>query len=592
MKDILLFTLIVFMAYGLGRRALSLFAKETESLLEDIVFSSAIGFALLGYLVYGIGSLGFLYKGPVLILFVVCAFAAAGPFCRLVRRLTFPRSFNWLSGEGTFDRFLLGILIFIPVLSLFGAMAPEIGNDALAYHLDHSKIFAGRHSIGFIPFTRESLWPYFGQMFFTAGLLLESVTAAKLSHYFFGILLILSVFSFTRRFFSKKKALLAAALLASSPGIFTQMTYAYVDLTQGFYSFMALYAIMLWVKREQLGLLALSGLFAGIALSVKLMSGMALIALVFVVLLSDLHKKTQAKKVFAQLFVLGLFAFAAGFVWYLRSYLVLGNPVYPFLHNIFGSGWETHLKDYVGTRTDLLGFFLLPWDMVIHVDSFGGEQIGVIFLAFFPLLIFLPRHEKNIQYLFCFFIIHAIIWYIVNPMLRYTFVNFAVAFILISLGFYGASEKYGLVFLKKLLAGCVIFNFLLCVYHNYDTVALALGVTTRDEYLARNERTFPVADFVNKNTPSDSVIVLVGESRGFYFNRQVLQYGMWEHQTDKNILSYLRELTSRSVPTYILYRDDYDIHPFGPIIDERDPLMVLERKVERGKRATYYLFRI
>jgi hypothetical protein len=592
MKDILFFIILTYISYGMGRLLLSIFIKEPESLLEDFVFSSALGFGVVGYLVYTVGSLGFLRRGPILIFLIAGFLLSLFPGIRFVRGLKFRKIVNAFLELGEFEKFLSYILILIPAISFFGAMAPAIGNDALAYHLQHSKIFVERGSIGLIPFTRESLWPYFGQMFFTLGLLFESVTAAKLSHYFFGILLLLSVFSFTRRFFSRKAGLLASALLISSPGIFTQMMYAYVDLTQAFYSFMALYLILLWFENERSRLLALSGIFMGLALSVKLMSGIALISIFAIILLAAFLKKVSFRKFARSIFIFGFFAFIAGFVWYLRSYLVLGNPVYPFLHNVFGSGWETNINADVGMGRNFIGFIRLPWDMVIYPDNFGGEQIGVIFLAFFPMLFFLPRRNKNVLYLLVFLIIFGAIWLVLGPMSRFAFVNFAVAFILVSVGFYSFDVQYASSFIKKLLIFCIVFNLLLCVYHNFDAISLAVGRITQEEYLAKKERTYPVAGFINRNTPTDSVIIVVGEPRGFYFDRQIIHYEKWQRQTDKDILVHADHLISKSIPVYLLYRSDADYDKFLSVLDKKRPLKVMEREVDRGKKATYYLYRL
>lgn len=592
MNNILVFISIVFIAYGIGKVALRLFVKQPENVLEDFIFSLGLGLALLGYAVYLIGSSGLLYPRYIFTALFIFGIIAICPVYKFLRSFSIFRFLSVISGISKTEKCLIWIIVFIPFLCFFGVIAPAIGNDALAYHLYHPKIFIQNHHIGFIPFTRESLWPYLGQMLFTIGLLFKSVTIAKLFHYFFGILTILSIFSFTRRFFSRKEALLSAALFALAPGIFTQMTYAYVDLAQGFYSFLALYAMLLWIDKEKKRLLMLSGIFVGLALSVKLMSGMTFIALLPVIIFYVFNKEISVKQIVSSLFIFVFFAFIAGSAWYIRSYMVLDNPVYPFLHNIFGSGWETNISAFVGTRKDFIGLFMLPWDVVMHADSFGGEQIGVIFLVFFPFLFFLPVRVKNIQYLLSFFITYAIIWFIVDPMLRFTFVNFAVGFILISVGFYNLLKIYRFYFLKALLVSCIVFNVLLCAYHNYNPIRLAFGEITTREYLMMKERTYPVAEFISNNTPLNSVIIMVGEPRSFYFDRKIIYYSRWEQQLEKDILLYLGELRTQSMPAYLLYRDDTDYSIFMPLIRNTEPLFVIDREVDRGKIARYYLFRL
>jgi hypothetical protein len=592
MNDMLIFIALIFIAYGIGRLVLNFFVNSREDLLEDFIFSLGLGLALLGYIVYAIGNLGLLYPKYIFTILFICGLIAFYPVYKFLRCINIHRFLKTASGMNKTEKCLAGILLFIPIMCLFGAIAPAIGNDSLAYHLHHPRLFIQNHRIGFIPLTRESLWPYLGQMLFTIGLLFKSVTIAKLFHYFFGILCILGIFSFTRRFFSKKEALLATSLFALSPGIFTQMTYAYVDLAQCLYSFLALYSIFIWIEKENRAFLILSGIFIGIGLSVKLMSGITLIALLPIIVFYAINKKAPYRKVIRDLFIFSLFAFIAGCAWYIRSYIVLGNPVYPFLHSIFGSGWETNISTYVGTRKDFIGFLMLPWDIVMHADSFGGEQIGIIFLVLFPCLFFLPVRVKNIQYLLSFFTAYAIIWFIVDPMFRFGFVNFAVAFILISIGLYRILARYKIFLLKMLLAGCIIFNVLLCVYHNRDAVMLAFGQITRHEYLVKKERSYPVAEFVNNGTPLNSLIIMVGEPRGFYFNRDKVYYSRWKQQVGKDILLHINDLKLRSRPVYLVYRDDADYQDFKPLIVDKEALFSLSREVDRGKKAIYYIYEL
>jgi 4-amino-4-deoxy-L-arabinose transferase-like glycosyltransferase len=266
-------------------------------------------------------------------------------------------------------------------------------------------------------------------MLFTLGLIFKSVALAKLFHYFFGILSIAAVFSFTRRFFSRKEALFATTFFVSAPGIFMQMVYSYVDLTQCFYSFAALYAMLIWQQENDKKFLILSGIFCGFALSVKLLSAFTVIALFAILFFAEFRRNKSVKTIAKHFSIFLIFIFLVGCVWYVRSYIILHNPVYPFLHNIFGSGWNANIGTEVGLRRDFLGFLRLPWDTVMYPAAFGGEQIGIIFLILLPFLYFAPLKDKTVQSLFLFFFIYSFVWFFVDPMMRFFFVNFAVAFI-------------------------------------------------------------------------------------------------------------------------------------------------------------------
>jgi hypothetical protein len=165
MKDIVYFTLIIFIAYGLGRAALLLFIKTISNLLEDFIFSTGVGLASLGFIVYTIGSFGFLYQKCILTVLGISAAIAVCPVYRFLFRLKNLNIFKAVIKLSLLEKFLILVLFSIPVICLFGVLAPETGNDALAYHLYHPKIFIENHHIGHISLTRESLWPYLRKCF-------------------------------------------------------------------------------------------------------------------------------------------------------------------------------------------------------------------------------------------------------------------------------------------------------------------------------------------------------------------------------------------------------------------------------------------
>jgi len=583
---------MIFTAYGLGKQILNLFIKKLDSLLEDFILSCGLGLALFGYIVYIIGSFGFLYQKYILLALFLCFLIASYPAYKFIFGLKYRVVFNTIKNLDLFDKFLATVILFIPFVCLFGALAPEIGNDTLSYHLYHPKIFIENHKIGYIPFTRESLWPYLTEMLFTIGLILKSVTVAKLFHYFFGILSAAAVFSFTRKFFSNKTAFLATALFISAPGIFMQMTYSYIDLAQCFYSFLAFYALMLWIENKNIKLLILSAILVGLTLSVKLLGGITLLVLCLIMLFEFIYARIGFKKALKYYFIFGFIAFIICSVWYIRSYIVLGNPVYPFLHNIFGTGWETNISVDVGTRKDFIGFLMLPWDVVMHLDSFGGQQIGVIFLAFLPFLFFISLKNYTQRYLFIFLICYALLWFLIDPQLRFAFVNFAVSFILISEGFYNVIKKYNIFFIKILLTICVMFNMALCIYYNSDAMRLHLGMLKQENYMFDKERTYPVAEFVNENTPLNSIIIFVNEPRAFYFNRKIIFYGIWEDAGQGNIYDYIVRLKNNNIPVYLLFRDDIFAGVFSAIVSSREPIFKMIREVDEHRFASYLIYKL
>ena len=570
---------------------LNLFLKEGYSLGEDFIFSSALGLGVLAYLVYAIGSAGLLFPSWVMALIFLLAAIALGPCWKFIRRLSelnFLKAFVELSG---FDKILLFIMLLIGGFCLFGALTPEIGNDALAYHIFIPKIFIAQHKISSIPFTRESLWPSLTQMLFTIGLIFKSHPLAKLFHYYFTVLSAAAVFSFTRRFFSKAEAFLATALFCSAPGIFMQSTYAYVDLALCFYAFTAFYAFLLWQGNKIKPGIALAGIFCGLALSVKLLGGIAMVILAAMLVWQSYVKKERPVK---NLSIFVLSAFIACCVWYIRSWVVLGNPVFPFLDTVFKSGWPAEFREAYGFTRHSYGILRLPWDLVMNLEKFGGEQIGVIFLAFLPFLAFLNFKDKTVRLLLVFMLAYGGLWFWVDQNIRFLFPDFPVIFILIGLGFWGYAKKYKAAFLKAVLLLLILFSAALSFYYNLDAIKLRLGLSSPRDYLIKKERTFPVAEYVNRNLPKDCVIIAYNESRGYYFERDFFVYGVLKLSfKENNAKAYLEQLAQKR-SLYILINsgkqiDDPDI---TALINNKTLVFKIKREVEEGKTGFYLLYKI
>lgn len=580
-------------AYGIGSIVLRLFANNINNTLEEFICSIGLGLAVLGYSVYITGSLGYLYTFNIIIMIAVYVLISIKPVWRLLSRVPWGRIPGDIVRLGLFDKFLLALIIFVPFICLFGVSAPAIGNDALVYHLYHPKVFIQNHTIGHIPFTRESLWPYLTEMLFTLGLMIQGAELAKFFHWLFGVLSVVAVFSFVNNFFSKRQGLLAAALFCLAPGIFMQSVYAYIDLALCFYSFMALYMLVSWQKHNRTLFLVLSAIFTGLAMSVKMLGGFTLIALCTVILIMAMRKNIALRDIVKSIFIFVAISAILSAVWYIRSYVVLGNPVYPFMNEIFKKGWPTGIGKMLGTRRDIIGFLRLPWDLVIHFDRFGAEQIGVISLAFLPFVFFIPlKTRRELQCIILFGFVNAVLWFIVAPTVRYLFVDMAIVYILIAVGFNNAGKFIKLSFLRILLCLFLLFNASLCLYYNRDAIRLQIGMMGKEEYLFNKERTYPVAEFINKNLSENSVLIMAGEPRSFYFNRKVISCDLWQNISGKDIISYITELKKNRIPVYALYREDAACNSIESIIKGKVPIYCIKREVNEAKLSRYCVFKL
>ena len=487
--------------------------------LEKIGFLLGIELGVISYLVLFLGFLRLLSSTYVVVIMLIAVYVLVY-FANINKNGSLHNRVN-LDTNTTFEIILFIILAILSIFPLFKVLAPAVGNDALAYHLFHPKIFIKSNYIGFIPYTRESLWPYLGEMLFTAGMIMKNEIFAKFFHYLFGVMTVVLIYTFGKRFFNRKTGLIASALFLSSPGIFMQMPYAYVDLILCFYIFASFYAFLLWNLHKNAKWIIISGIFMGFAFSTKILAVLGLISLIALFIYKLLIQKKERKVVFNHFLIFLLTCFIFSFIWYLRSWFVLGNPVFPFASNIFGAGWQANIGKEMGYIRNLWGFLRLPWDLVMHYKSFGGEQIGVAFLLFLPGILFINwKKETNIMAAI-FALTYTILWFILDPNIRFLFPVFPLIFYLLAQGIYKFIYQKQFKFVKYFFVLSLFLSVLLEFYYNIDAVKYVFGRINKEEYLLKKERTYKLAEWVNKNTPKNSVIISE-DPRLFYFNRKII----------------------------------------------------------------------
>jgi len=508
----LLLFLILFICGRIGGIALHVCDLQNTPLTQEelSLFSVGVGVALLSLSLLFLGSLKWLYAASVwalLGLLGVLPFIFGNKNCFSLRNFIGIFRFkkdNW----GCF----LPVL-FILFLSWVQALAPPIAMDALAYHLDHAKYFVLHHATGYVPFARESLWPYQTEMLFTLGLLLQGTTLAQLFHWCFYGWTAIAVYFLGKRLFEENTAKLAALVFLLTPAAFAQSGAPYVDLSFAFFVTLAVYPLVLYRQKGKEGLIFLSGLMAGAACGTKML-GLGCAFVIFILWVSE--TKARPKTVF--LFLIG--CFLTGSIWYLRSWLILGNPVYPFFAKYFGGhGYDIHMSENVGRESGFLGFVKLFWNMTFYPRSFGGEMLGPLFLLFVPLLVFhLKKISREALRLAVFTFFYTFFLYKQSQHLR--FYLSVVPFLSIA-----AAYSFDAVFKRKnFLKATAIFIFLsvavihagIFLYRVRNIWDVDLGRVSGAQYLSACERSFRLYAYLKEKMKPGETFFNAGEVRHFY----------------------------------------------------------------------------
>jgi len=527
-------------AWGYGSWVLGRRSYASLPLEEFFVLATGTGFGLLSLLMFAAGVFGlWTQTGAV-------AIVVAG-LLLCIRKYVIPakagiqkplQDGGWIPAfAGMTNTIPLFLISVGAVLSLLLAFTPVTYYDSLVYHfaLPQAYIQAG-HWIG----QKELIYSAFPQameMIWTLGMLLAKDVLANLLGWVISILGLMAVYTFGRRYFGEKTAAWAIALLIIMPAYLLLSSGGYIDVGLALYSFLSFYVLCLWSEGN--GGLGLAGFFAGCAVGTKY-TGAIPLAIGMVVLLKKTRPLTLKTLAANELCYAGM-ALVAVSPWLVKNIYYVGNPVFPFFCQWSFRGVNPWLHDAaVGYFRGLAeysprsGWHLLQliWDIAVNGLNLGGGMDVLGDLGWAPLFAFLPAlwliKKKTsplwllLLYSLCFFIP----WGMSRPVLRFLmplapFLALAAAY-----GYVEGmlSQTRGV----RLAAGAFLALLLLSGFHNFFDVADALslfkvplGFESREQYLSKKLNYYDAASFVN-TLPETSRTYVVGDQRGYYYNRPVL----------------------------------------------------------------------
>ncbi len=521
MSELLILVAIVGVAWALGRCVMDSgdFVFETGS--GRIAAASSIGLGLIAYLILAIGVAGCLNITAVLVAgtallvllhsvwFIIRRLRCSAPY------LANPCEPNINSSKSGFGILSAAAFMLVACLgSLICALAPPTAGDALCYHLEIPKRFVQLGSVCFLPLTDNSLFPFLMEMLYTLGLLLSGPVLAQLIHWLVGVLFAISVAELASPIVGRSGGWWAAAVALLVPGVTNQMTAPLNDLAVALFSTQMLIAWTRWNATRQNRWLVLAGVFGGLGMSVKLVTG----AIVVVLLVAMLIHECKRQSVLGSLRAAAIFAccvIGAGGTWYARSWYHLGNPIYPYFNQLFGL--DPHTRSMMITSTNPL---TLPWVATMHPEDFGGRgvQFGAVFLALMPGLSLLPRRASEFTRLLLVALGVCFLWFMMRQELRFLLPVvpiFSVAVIAVVKGLREV-HRPGFVVASSLLLGLMLFQTLIVAKRARPCLAVALSRESREAYLKRHEPSFRVAEFVNTQLPPGSRLISQ-DFRGLYF---------------------------------------------------------------------------
>lgn len=387
-------------AWALGRQMLRWLIGENDSndRLEWIV-SVCLGSGVIALLWLGLGALDWLRPAALAASLLLAAAVSWRQLRSLGRRLT--QAPVWLTTKISLlhDASMVsvgGLLTLVAVVNLVAALAPDVGFDSTMFHLAMAELFARQRSLDPSPMSHYFYEQIPVQTLYAGMTAFSGAIAAKFLHFAYGALVAGAAGALAAHFTGRARyGMLGAAIFGVASLVWWLCGVGYVDLAVTFFFFAAICALARWVETDRLGWIIAAGLCAGIAIPAKL-TNLAVIPIIALVVL--VYKFGSWRRLFKAAAVCALAAFLIWAPWLWRSYLLTGNPVFPYGNNIFRSELIEPSAVFVsvvfGVGTNWKSLLSMPVSLTFQPGRFVEVgEFGAHLLAFSPVLLLLWRRK-------------------------------------------------------------------------------------------------------------------------------------------------------------------------------------------------------
>ena len=285
------------------------------------------------------------------------------------------------------------ILTFLRTL-----LPPADAFDALLYHLTVPELWL--QDGGLRTYNIPHYWfPSLVEGIYFWGLGLGSDVISHQIHFAYAFSVMLLVWNWTRRLWSDLTAGWALILLISTPSLLLLATWAYTDLALIFFGLAMLYTLAYGKEHNEPRWWTVSAISAGMAMGVKYTSFVMPVTAILLIAIWSFQRKREA---FAEILKFGLISTGTGLIWYLRNWIWMWNPIYPFLFG--GRYWDEFRSAWfatpgTGLGWDLEGLILLPLTITLghqDINSIDAD-IGPLLLLTLPLALWVVFRTRNLE---------------------------------------------------------------------------------------------------------------------------------------------------------------------------------------------------
>ncbi|HCQ01076.1 MAG TPA: hypothetical protein DIT99_10435, partial [Candidatus Latescibacteria bacterium] len=361
--------LILLGSYLIGMRILSIGNFTWQTDLDQFLNATGIGLVMYSCIVSIFGLLGGLYPWLGYGLISLSFLIGWRWLLELKASIT---NLSFIC-PSIYSTSLIVLFLAAVLLHYFSASFPLMGgadSDDMSYQLAVPRVYTAYHHFVLMVENIRSFIPMNINMLYALGILLDGNEVPKLINFAFGLGVFALTYDLTRRHIDPRFAFLAGLLYYLNPLVAHNNTNAYIGLGMTFFFLLGFSALLKWYATGESRLLILASVFIGFNI------GSQYLGLVLAMALSPLiliNIKRIYKEWRASCLAVG-FILLIGGSWYLKNWIVSGNPFIPLF-----SDWTTvqsikeinDISKVVGVNPmtsipTLTSFLTLPWTITMQ----------------------------------------------------------------------------------------------------------------------------------------------------------------------------------------------------------------------------------
>ncbi len=463
------------------------------------MFSIAI---LIGIYAYGIYLLGLLnlLRSPIIILFGISFVLISVFFMKknINKYNIRAELMNFIKKSTKLELSFLTIILIQGLVNLIGVLGPELGFDALWYHLTLPKIYLLNHSIDYIPggLFYYSLMPRLTEMLYMAGFTFGNEAIAKLIHFSFGILSLIALYKLSRMFLSKKFSLLVLLLFYSNLVVGWMSITAYIDLARTFFEIMSLWGFFRWIEEGKSKWFIVSAILLGLAISTKLLA----LGSLFIFSILILIRTKRIIKVLKYWLVCLLIPLP----WFVFSFIHAGSPIYPFLTNAYPVKLNLSFINPLNLPDPISPFYIIaiPISILLY-KKFESTKKQLLLYSSLAILIWqITPQTGGGRFILPYLPVLSIVSIMVLEMLKVEKIRYILVALVVVLSLFSIAYRLGA---------------------NFKYIPVILGIEPKSSFLSNNLN-FSFGDFYDtdgyfsEKIKKDDIVLLYGFHNLYYVN--------------------------------------------------------------------------